>query len=1086
MHFVNLHGHSSFSTQDGHGLPQHHVKRAKELGMKALALTEHGTVSSHVQLEKAALKEGIKPIFGVEAYVSPPKIKRKFHQTILAMNAEGYRSLSRLVTRSYENHHYFPTVDPEWLLDPDQTEGLIVMSGCADSWLSCTLAGGKSLGEALTEEEIANLSDEDLAERREEALALVKRFKRVYGDRYYLEVQPFHNYFRTVFLNQQIAWLSEQSGVPLVGTADVHYPHKGDWEVQRLVNAMGWGTTVETLAKQRDYEASPCTFPESDREYASWLIKTGLDKAKVKEAIVNSGKIADRCNVSLPKTPPVRYSESDGTDEMAQWLLKKAIADGIRFRSETNENFKARFENNKKDYAKRIRKELDTILPKGFSDYFLINQEIIGWAKDNGIAVGPGRGSAASSLICYLLRLTEIDPMEYPMMVFERFLDPSRDDDPDIDTDYADERRNEVFEFARSVYGNDHVGNIANFSRYRGRSATEGVAKAMNVPSWVVSDFNDLIADTPFGDPREFDTVEDTEEAFPEAKEIMEKYPELRLARRVEGDMRTLGIHAAGMVISNRPISETCAIYKKTKTNGDETEVIAYDKRDAAYLKMLKLDCLGLKTMQIISDVLDMVPDLSLNDLYSLPFDDEKVLKGFADDNLTGIFQFEGRTTRGIVKDIFEGTDKIPDFMTLADINALSRPGSLISGMTGRYVKVERGDKPKKIHPVVDAILGGTNGCLVYQEQVMKIGRDFGGLADSEIGRLRKIIGAKEMGGAFEAFWIKFRDGAVREHGVSERLAREVWDYMAASASYLFNVSHSISYAAVAYWCMYLKTYYPAEFYAASLRSAAKRGKTKGKADPQLLLLQDAVVSGLTVSPPNPASSGVTWAPSPDRTGVVAGFTQIPGVGAKVAKGLMETKKRLEERADANPHEWAGLLTWDSYVKETPGFGPKAAQKAEDMAREPDPFDINLTNSAISTIIDLIEQGNAPLDMPNATSDTIPDQDGEEVVYLGHVVAVKLIDVIGEMRSRENLSTEEVLAKLDRPELATKAKIICSDARSAEVHVNVSRYEFPRLRDEIAEIKPDEIFCVLAEGKAANYTGPSVQARSITAIRLEE
>ena len=607
MHFVSLHHHSSFSTQDGHGLPHHHVKRAKDLGMKALALTEHGTVSSHVQLEKASLKEGIKPIFGVEAYVSPPKTKRKFHQTILAMNAEGYRNLSRLVTRSYENHHYFPTVDPEWLLDPDQTEGLILMSGCADSWLSCTLAGGKSLGEALTEEEIANLSDADLSERREEALALVKRFKRIYGDRYYLEVQPFHNYFRTVFLNQQIAWLSEQSGVPLVGTADVHYPHKGDWEVQRLVNAMGWGTTVEALAQQRDYESSPCTFPESDREYASWLIKTGLDKAKVKEAIVNSGKIADRCNVSLPKTPPVRYSGSDGTDEMAQWLLKKAIAEGIRFRSETNENFKERFENNKKDYAKRIRKELDTILPKGFSDYFLINQEIIGWAKDNGIAVGPGRGSAASSLICYLLRLTEIDPMEYPMMVFERFLDPSRDDDPDIDTDYADERRNEVFEFARSVYGNDHVGNIANFSRYRGRSATEGVAKAMNVPSWVVSDFNDLIADTPFGDPREFDTVEDTEEAFPEAKEIMEKYPELRLARRVEGDMRTLGIHAAGMVISNRPISETCAIYKKTKTNGDETEVIAYDKRDAAYLKMLKLDCLGLKTMQIVSDTLDLI-----------------------------------------------------------------------------------------------------------------------------------------------------------------------------------------------------------------------------------------------------------------------------------------------------------------------------------------------------------------------------------------------------------------------------------------------------------------------------------------------
>lgn len=1077
MIFVSLHHHTSFSTQDGHGMPKDHVKRAEEVGMKALALTEHGTVSSHVQLEKATADSDVKPIFGVEAYVSPPGTKQKFHQTILAMNEEGYRNLSRMVSHSYENMYYFPTVDTDYLLDPEKTQGLIVLSGCADSWLSCTLAGGKSLGEKIVdaEEVPAEEIEEEAKERYSQALDLVHRFRDVYGDRYYLEVQPFFNYPRTCFINRQIERISRELGVPIVGTADVHYPRQEEWEVQRLANAMGWGTTVENLACSRDYSASPCTFPSSDREYSEWLLSTGLHRSTVAEAIKNTSVISDRCNVVLPKTPPVRYSESDGTDEMAQTLLRREIVNGIKYRKENNPAFAIRFEENKKSYAERIRKELNTILPKGFSDYFLINRQVIGWAKDNGIAVGPGRGSAASSLICYLLRLTEIDPMEFPMMVFERFLDPSRSDDPDIDTDYQDERRNEVFEYARSIYGNDNVGNIANFARYRGKSAVESAAKALNVPPWEAKVFTELIADTPFGDPREFHTIEDTEDAFPEAKAVMDKYPDLRLARHIEGDMRTLGIHAAGMVISNRPISDTCAIYKKVKTNGEATEVIAYDKRDAAYLNMLKLDCLGLKTMQIIADTLELAGNVTLTDLYALTFDDQKVLQGFADDNLTGIFQFEGRTTRGIVRDIFDGSGRIPDFMTLADINALSRPGSLISGMTGRYVKVERGDKPKKIHPAVDAILSSTNGCLVYQEQVMRIGREFGGMADDEIGRLRKIIGAKEMGGAFEAFWLKFRDGAMRTHGASESLAREVWDYMAASASYLFNVSHSISYAAVAYWCMYLKVYYPAEFYAASLRSASKKGKQKGKADPELLLLQDAVKSGLTVSPPHPAQSDLSWSPNESRTGVVAGFTQIPGVGAKVGS-LLEAC-----RASSNKP-----LTWEDYVHEVRGFGNKAVEKARAMSESPDPFNINLTNSAITTLVDLIEEGVAPLTPPNATSSTIPNQNEEDVVYIGHVIAVKIIDVIGEKRVRDNMTTEEVVAQLEHPHLATKAKIICSDARSAEVHVNVSRFDYPRLKDEISLIDPNEIYCVHAEGKAVNYTGPAVQARDLTAIKLKE
>lgn len=1038
--------------------------------MSALALTEHGTVSSHVQLEKAALKHGIKPIFGVEAYVAEPKTQQKFHQTILAMNENGYRQLNRLVTRSYdEGMYYFPTVHTDWLFDPELTSDLIVLSGCADSMLSCTLAGGKSLGHRYSESELQGSpwNDEGLVYDETESfyrgLDLVNRYQECYGDRFYLEVQRFKNYYRTRHVNRMVCQLSEETGVPLVATADVHYPRPEDWPAQKMHNSIAWKIPYDEM--DRDYSDGLCTYPETDREMISDLHAADVPLRMAAEAVKNTALVADRCAVTLPKTPPIRYSESDGNPGR---MLMKRIAEGVQYRTDTSPQFAEDYPKRRKEYVARIKHELNTILPKDFSDYFLINQQIITYAKDNGIVVGPGRGSAASSLVCYLLRLTEINPMFYPQMVFERFLDPGRTDDPDIDTDYADDRRNEVFDYARSVYGEAHVGNIGNFSRYRGKTAVKAVAKALRIPPYDAEAYADLIADAPAGDAREFSTAEDAAAAFPEAMKLVDDNPDLRIAWEIEGDMSNLGIHAAGMVLSNTPISETCAIYKRTKTNGDQAEVIAYDKKDAEYLNMLKLDCLGLKTMTIVSDVIDMVDDLTLEQLYALPFDDEKVLKGFADDDLTGIFQFEGRATRTIVRDIFDGRDAIPTFMTLSDINALSRPGSLISGMTAQYVKVERGAAPKKFHPVVDEILGVTHGCLVYQEQVMKIGSAFGGFDGGETSKLRKIIGAKQAGGAFEEFWVKFRDGAKELHGADDSLSRQIWDYMAASASYLFNVSHAIAYAAVAYWTMYLKTYYPCEFFAASLRNAATKSKVKGKADPQLVILQDAVAHGLTVTPPNPAISGVNWNPNKGRTGVIAGYLQIPGVGGRLAPDLAACEAK----------------TWDDLVENVRGFGPKAAERAKSMTTSEDPFEINLTNDALDTIVHMIESGEAPLQPTNCSSGTIPIQDGEEVVYIGRVVAVKIIDVIGEMRTRQNKTTEEVMLELDQPELATKAKIICADKGGAEVHVNVSRFSYPQLSDEISELDEKAIWAVHVVGRASNAFGPAIQANNLIAIEL--
>lgn len=472
---------------------------------------------------------------------------------------------------------------------------------------------------------------------------------------------------------------------------------------------------------------------------------------------------------------------------------------------------------------------------------------------------------------------------------------------------------------------------------------------------------------------------------------------------------------------------------------------------------------------------------ITLQNLYDLPRDDEEVLRNFAEDNLTGIFQFEGRATRTIVKRIYRGTDKIPHFMTLADINALSRPGSLISGMTDAYIAAERGDKAKLIHPVVDDVLSATNNCLVYQEQVMQIGQRFGGLDDSEIGRLRKIIGAKQSGGAFDEFWFKFRDGASELHGVDEGKSREVWDYMAASASYLFNVAHAISYALLAYWSMYLKVHYPAEFYASSLASAAKKGKTKGKADPQLLLLQDAIQHGLTVSPPHPAVSDVSWKPNLDRTGVIGGFTQLPGVGEVTARNLIARR----DEVGVSAWEENAAASWIDFVGEVSGFGAKSAEKATAFCTAEDPFDIKLTNSAVHTVRKAIHEGDIHLTMPDASSASIPSQVDEDVTYLGHVVSVKVIDVIGEKRQRENLTTEEVTATMKDPELSTKAKIICVDEGGGEVHVNVNRFRYPDLKGQIDDIG-DGIHVVHVNGTAANSFGPAIQAEHLTVIELEE
>lgn len=1062
MKFINLHGHTSFSNGDGHGTPLQHVQRVKELGMSALALTEHGNTSSHVQLEQAAVDAGIKPIFGCELYVALPKVRAKFHQTVLAMNKNGYRQLNRLVSQGWERHFSGSmSVAPGELLTPQNVSDLIVLSGCADSWLSCMLAGGKSLGDRL---DLAGGCDSGEVEQRfSKALRIVEAFQKVYGDRYYLELQPFSNYDRTCFLNEQLQKLHELTGVPLVSTADVHYHDDGGWKVQQLANAIGWGKSFEEVGANRDYAASECTYPTSDEHMTKRLVDAHVTPVNAQAAIDNTQVVADRCNVVLPKTKPIRVSDNiTETDQEAVQLLRQRIKEGFYYRMDHHPEFKKAFEANPEGYRARIVKELKTIIPKGFADYFLVNQQIILWAKRNGIVVGPGRGSAAGSLVCYLLQLTEINPMLYPNMLFERFLDPARSDAPDIDTDYQDDRRSEIFAFAREMYGDKNVGNIGNFNKYRGRTAVKDTARALNIPLYDANKLANLIGDAAAGSEREFNTAEDAVAMFDTAKRLMEKHPGWELAFQLEGDQKTMGVHAAGMVLSNTPISDTCAIYRKKKAGEEDySEIIAFDKRDAAYLNMLKLDCLGLSTMAIIADVIDMVPNLTLGDMYRLEPTDTNVLMTWVRDDLVGIFQFEGRTTRGIVESVCTGLDKT-SFSVLSDINALSRPGAMTSGMTNRYIKVSQGGAVTLIHPVIDKLLADTHGCLVYQEQVMRIGKEFGGLADDEIGRLRKIIGAKQQGGAFEAFWAKFRDGAMRLHGVEESKAREVWEWMAASSSYLFNIAHSISYALVAYWCAYLKTYYPVEFFVASARVASGRGKVKGKVSPEEVLLRDALAHGFEILPPDIAHSGPSWTVEVGKDGVKrirGGLSQIEGLGQKTVENILRHRDENE-----------GVVTWDSLQGKVRGLGPKTVEKCKAFCASADPYGLSVTGEVINIVNQGLASGRLYSGEGEVNSSNVAQFDGRKCSFVGRVLSVTLVDALSDMAARQGVSRDEVYRSVKQPRLQTKARVVALDEFGKEFRVTVSRFVYPKLRAALNVFDDKGVFGIAAVGKvSADY-----------------
>lgn len=1045
----NVHARSLFAPSqylllhgwlNGFGTPEQHVERAAELGMSALALTEHGNVSSHVRLEKSALESGIKPIFGIEAYTAPTdmretKNRRKWHLTILAMNDVGYRNLMRLVTKSWDEGFYqWPTIHGEWLAE--YNEGLIVLSGCADSKLACDLLGGKGR--------------ETGSER--DARRTIDRFHSVFGDRFYLEVQQFPELPRTHQINEWYAGESRRRGIPLAATADCHYPQGNDNEMQKILHAAGRGTgTVAAAEAEWEYNIL-LTHPVSDAEWVKRLRGTGLSRTQATGAVDVTADIASRCSVTLPKADRLRFPLPDGVVSTKD-LIWQRLREGWSYRARAN----FRLRKHKKEYMDRLQYEMDIIEYKEYLDYFLMLAEAVVWCKSRDIPVGPARGSAAASFACYLLRITEIDPMPFPSMLFERFIDLNRTDLPDIDLDFDDERREELREHMVELYGVDHVGNIGTFTKYKGKNSMQDVARVYSIPLWEIETVKNLVVERSGGDSRGDATLEDTVSMFPQAQSVFDAYPDLWQATRLEGNFRGMSVHASGLVVSNDPLTDNVAYYTRDdKKTGHKRQVLSVDKYDAEYLGLLKADFLGLTTMGMIRHALEMI-GMKLEDMYVIANptlnEDPEVIDAFRRNDVTGIFQFDGGATR-----IVNGDVRPDNFLELCDINALSRPGPLHSGSTADYINIKHGRKePEHIHPVMDEIAKHTNYCVIYQEQILKLVREVGGFDWTHAQEIRKIISQKHGEAAFNMREGMFIDGAYSIHGMSEETAKKIWRRLATAGTYAFNAAHCVSYSMLAYWTMWLKVHHPQAFYAACLRKYKKK---------EYVMMRDAMRHNVEMLPPDVNKSGASW--YRDGEAIRAGFAQVDGIADRMANII------LNDRAENGPFDG-----WSDLVR-VPGIGAKKMETIRGMAESDDPFGVHRVDKVLKRARAAVRRGEyGVLPAPTHKGAEIPtDAKMLPVVYVGIPNFRNPQDVVEDERARTGQDYAEIIKSMDRPDLVKKMAVQCYDDSDSTVYLRFSRYKFPRFEKALWDVRLDHDL-VLIKGVKRGGFGTSIHVNEM-------
>ena len=781
--FVHLHIHSEFSLLDGANRIKDLPVRAKELGMDAIAITDHGVMFGAIDFYKACKKEGVKPIIGCEVYVAPRSRTDKqpgidnhyYHLILLAKNNEGYKNLSKLVSLSFvDGYYYKPRIDREIL--EKYHEGLICLSAC--------LAG--EVNQAL------------LSGQNEKAEQVALWHKKVFGDDYYIEIQN-NGIKEQVLANQKLVQLARKLDIPLVATNDAHYLKREDAYNHEVLLCIQTGKRMSDEDRMKfDTDELYVKSPEEMAEYFKAF----------PDAIENTVKIAEQCNIEfefghtiLPNydVPPEYPTHYD--------FLKKLCDKGLK---------KRYGENLSEEIQKRAEYELNIIKKMGYVDYYLIVWDFIHYAKTNGIPVGPGRGSGAGSILAYAIEITDIDPIKYGLL-FERFLNPERISMPDFDVDFSDERRQEVIDYVARKYGHDHVSQIITFGTMAAKMVIRDVARVLDYPYAEADTLAKMI-------PNEIHIT--IKKALEQNKELKDRYDTdeqtrkiLDIAMGLEGMPRQASTHACGVVITKDPVDTYVPLYVR-----DGQINTQYIMTTLEELGLLKMDFLGLRNLTVIQNTIDMVKENHGIDVeFDQDMSDPKVYKLWQDGNTSGIFQFESQGMTNFMKEL--KPDCLEDL--IAGVS-LYRPGPM--DQIPRYIRGKQNPGHNEYtHPSLEPILNVTYGCMVYQEQVMQIVRDLAGYSLGRADLVRRAMGKKKLDVMAKEREV-FIHGQVDENGnievpgcvrngIDEVSANKIFDEMAEFAKYAFNKSHAACYAVVSYRTAYLKAYYPAEFMAATLNS---------------------------------------------------------------------------------------------------------------------------------------------------------------------------------------------------------------------------------------------------------------------------
>lgn len=742
-------------------------------------------------------------------------------------------------------------------------------------------------------------------------------------------------------------------------------------------------------------------------------------------------------------------------------ILWAWLREGWRYRLRQGNR---RLKTHEAEYLAQLNREMELIVSKDFVSYFLLVSDLVRWAKDQGIAVGPGRGSSAASLVCYLLRITEPDPLQFPLTDFTRFIDPTRVDLPDIDVDFDDTRRHEVREYAVRRWGEDCVANIGTFTKYKGKNALVDVGRVWSIPPGPLEIVKGMIIERSGGDSRADASLEDTFASFPPAAEVLAAYPKLEMAIELEGNYRGMSTHAAGLVISDRPIADVCAMYTRQIKDRHVTAV-AVNKYDAEYLGLMKIDVLGLTTMGEIAEMLRLT-GMTLEELYALPLDDRKTFEAFMRADVIGVFQFEGRATRLVCREV-----QPEDIYELIHVNALSRPGPLFSGTTTEFINIKRGlMQIPSIHPILDRIAAPTRGQIIYQEQVLHSLAEFGGLPVQRVHDIRRIISQKLGEAQFNASSENFITGAMELHKVPREVAAKVWERVVTSASYAFVYSHSLSYSIIGYWCGWFKQHYPTEFY------QTKLSRTPDKQLP--MLVKDAERHKVRVKGVTLGVSGTGWS-SPEAGVLVAGYETLPGVGEITAAKIIETDRAL---ARANGF---GLQT-PADMLQVSGIGPKTLEKMRPFINVDDPFGLRRLKADMEAVRRWLPTAGLP--KPTHISDELLDVSEVETVFLGFVLERNYQDYVENKRARYGTEVADIIRDMKRPDLKTSVVLRCVDDGDEDVYVRVNRFDFPRLKSRIDSIVVGRDM-VLIRGRKSDKVaafGISVQTKWLIGINPTE